>query len=205
MTDFNVKKLTTIVSIFLWALLHSFIVKADETPQYGGTLVVHYANEQRILNPALRASTGVYEVAGKIVESLVDLDNEGNIVPVLATAWQSSPDGKIITFKLREGVKWHDGKPFTSSDVQYSALEFWQKRLNFSTTLQRNLATVETPDSLTVVFHYTKPMPQDLLLRALVDLGYVIPRHLYEGADVLNNPYNTAPIGTGPFKFVECS
>lgn len=45
MTDFNVKKLTTIVSIFLWALLHSFIIKADETPQYGGTLVVHYANE----------------------------------------------------------------------------------------------------------------------------------------------------------------
>lgn len=203
MTDFNVKKLTTIVSIFLWALLHSFIVKADEMPQYGGTLVVHYANEQRILNPALRASTGVYEVAGKIVESLVDLDNEGNIVPVLATTWQSSPDGKFITFKLREGVKWHDGKPFTSSDVQYSALEFWQKRLNFSTTLQRNLATVETPDSLTVVFHYTKPMPEDLLLRALVDLGYVIPRHLYEGTDVLNNPYNTAPIGTGPFKFVE--
>ncbi|MDF7666493.1 ABC transporter substrate-binding protein [Orbaceae bacterium ESL0727] len=177
--------------------------QADQTPQYGGTLVVHYAGEQRVLNPALRASTGIYEVAGKIVESLVDLDADGNIVPVLATSWVAEPDGKTITFKLREGVKWHDGQPFTASDVQYSALEFWKKRLNFSTALQLNLDAVDTPDDHTAVFHYSRPMPLDLLLRALVDLGYVVPRHLYEGTDVLNNPYNLAPVGTGPFKFVD--
>lgn len=198
---FNIKK-TFFIGLF--SILLPFYSLADEkTPQYGGTLVVHYSGEQRVLNPALRASTGVYEVSGKVVESLVDLDQNGQIIPVLATSWTSSPDGKTITFKLREGVKWHDGKSFTSQDVKYNALEFWKKRLNFSTALQLNLTSVDTPDDYTVVFNYSRPMPLDLLLRALVDLGYVVPKHLYEGTDVLNNPYNTAPIGTGPFKFVE--
>ncbi|QIQ21920.1 ABC transporter substrate-binding protein [Zophobihabitans entericus] len=202
---FNRKNLLVTALI---AALSPFSVFADEksdqqTPVYGGTLVVHYSGEQRILNPALRASTGVYEISGKIVESLVDLDADSNIVPVLATSWISSPDGKTITFKLREGVKWHDGKPFTSADVQYSALEFWKTKLNFSTALQLNLESVDTPDEHTAVFNYSRPIPLNLLLRALADFGYVVPRHLYEGTNVLENPYNSAPVGTGPFKFVE--
>lgn len=172
-------------------------------PRRGGVLNVHLGSEQRILNPSLRASTGVYIVTSKIIESLVDLDADGKPVPQLATSWTSSADGKTITFKLREGVKWHDGKPFTSSDVQYNALELWKKQLNFATALQLYLHAVDTPDAHTVVFRYERPMPLDLLLRALADLGYVVPRHVYEKTNVLENPANTAPIGTGPFKFVE--
>lgn len=171
--------------------------------KYGGTLVVLASGEQRVLNPAMRASTGIYLISGKIVETLVDLDANGGIVPVLATSWSSSADGKEITFKLREGVKWHDGKPFTSADVKYSALEFWKTKLNFSTGLQLYLDAVDTPDDHTVVFKYSRPMPLDLLLRAYVDLSYVIPRHLYEGTNLLENRYNNAPVGTGPFKFSE--
>ncbi|PWC09764.1 peptide ABC transporter substrate-binding protein [Brenneria roseae subsp. americana] len=173
------------------------------TPVKGGTLGVHIAAEQRILNPALRASTGVYIVTSKIIESLVDLDAQGNIIPQLATEWHTTPDGKTITFKLREQVKWHDGKPFTAKDVQYNALELWKKQLNYGTALQQYLEAVDTPDDHTVVFHYSRPMPIELLLRALADLGYVVPRHLYENSNVLENPANTAPIGTGPFKFVQ--
>ncbi|MDY4317352.1 ABC transporter substrate-binding protein [Pectobacterium actinidiae] len=172
-------------------------------PVKGGTLGVHIAAEQRILNPALRASTGVYIVTSKIIESLVDLDANGAIVPQLATAWQSSPDGKTITFTLREQVKWHDGKPFTSKDVQYNALELWKKQLNYGTALHQHLETVDTPNDHTAVFHYSRPMPLELLLRALADLGYVVPRHVYENSNVLENPANNAPIGTGPFKFVQ--
>lgn len=175
----------------------------SSTPVKGGTLGVHIAAEQRILNPALRASTGVYIVTSKIIESLVDLDAKGAIVPQLATAWQSSPDGKTITFTLREHVKWHDGKPFTSKDVQYNALELWKKQLNYGTALHQHLETVDTPDDRTVIFHYSRPMPLELLLRALADLGYVVPRHVYENSNVLENPANNAPIGTGPFKFVQ--
>lgn len=173
------------------------------TPRKGGVLTVHLGSEQRILNPALRASTGVYIITSKIIEGLVDLGTSGRPEPVLATSWESSADGKTITFKLRDGVKWHDGKPFTSADVQYSAMEQWKVHLNYGTTLQLYLEAVETPDPLTAVFRYSRPMPLNLLLRALCDLGYVVPKHVFAGSNVLENPANTAPIGTGPFKFVE--
>lgn len=176
---------------------------AQEQPVRGGVLSVHMNAEQRIVNPAIRASVDVYLVGSKIVEPLVDLDSKGQPVGVLATAWNSSDDGKTITFTLRENVKWHDGKPFTSADVQYTALELWKKHLNYGSTLQRYLVAVETPDAHTAVFKYAQPMPLDLLLRALPDLGYIAPRHVYDGTNILENPANLEPIGTGPFKIVK--
>jgi len=86
---------------------------AQETPRKGGVFTVHYGAEQRQLNPSIQASTGVYIIGGKIQENLVDLDGNGQPVGVLAESWEASPDGKTITFKLRKGVTWHDGKPFT--------------------------------------------------------------------------------------------
>lgn len=183
------------------AVPSALLAQTAATPRRGGSVTVHMVGEQRVLNPALRASTGVYVIAGKIMEALVDLDANGGPAPVLATAWKSSPDGKTITFTLREGVKWHDGKPFTSADVQFSAMEMWKKHLNYGTTLQLYLDGVDTPNAQTAVFRYSRPMPLDLLLRALADLGYVAPKHVYEGTNILENPANTAPIGTGPFKF----
>ena len=176
---------------------------AQETPRRGGVMTVHFSTEQRILNPSLQASTGVYIVGGKMQEALVDLDAAGNPTPVLAESWESSPDGKSITFKLRAGVTWHDGKPFTSADVAFTAMEMWKKILNYGTALQLFLTAVDTPDPLTAIFRYERPMPLGLLLRALPDLGYISPKHIYEIGDIRQNPANTAPIGTGPFKFVQ--
>lgn len=82
--------------------------------------------EQRVVNPAIRASVDVYLVGSKVVEPLVDLDAAGRPAGVLATSWTSEPDGKTITFSLRQGVRWHDGKPFTAADVQYTAMELWK-------------------------------------------------------------------------------
>jgi peptide/nickel transport system substrate-binding protein len=171
--------------------------------QRGGVLTVQLNGEQRVLNPAIRASTGVYIITSKIMEALVDLDAQGKPSPVLATGWDAAADGKTITFKLREGVTWHDGKPFTAADVQYTAMEMWKKYLNYGTQLQQYLEAVDTPDAQTAVFRYSRPMPTDLLLRALCDLGYIAPKHVFEGTNILENPANTAPIGTGPFKFVQ--
>src|SRR5215212_11838544 len=165
---------------------------AQETPRKGGVFNVHYGAEQRQLNPSLQASTGVYIIGGKIQEPLVDLDANGQPVGVLAESWESTPDGKTITFKLRQGVTWHDGKPFTSADVAFTAMEMWKKHLNYGTTLQLYLEAVETPDAHTAVFRYGRPMPLDLLLRALPDLGYIAPRHVFEGTNILENPANTA-------------
>jgi peptide/nickel transport system substrate-binding protein len=176
---------------------------SQEAPRRGGVLTAHLGSEQRILNPALRASTGVYLITSKIMEALVDLDSNGNPAPVLAASWEATPDGKTVTFKLRQGVTWHDGKPFTAADVQYTAIEMWKKHLNYGTQLQQYLEAVDTPDPHTAVFRYARPMPLNLLLRALCDLGYIAPRHVFEGTNILENPANTAPIGTGPFKFVQ--
>jgi len=176
---------------------------AQATPRKGGVFTVHFATEQRILNPSLQASTGVYIVGGKIQEPLVELDGQGQPIPCLAESWEASPDNKTITFKLRKDVTWHDGKPFTSADVQFTAMEMWKKILNYGTALQLFLTEVATPDAHTAVFKYERPMPLGLLLRALPDLGFISPKHVYEGGEIRQNPANTAPIGTGPFKFVQ--
>ena len=176
---------------------------AQEKPRRGGIFNVHYGAEQRQLNPSMQASTGVYIVGGKIQESLVDLDAEGKPVGVLAESCDATPDGKTITFKLRKGVTWHDGKPFTSADVAFTAMEMWKKILNYGSTLQLFLTAVDTPDAHTVIFRYERPMPLNLLLRALPDLGYISAKHIYETGDIRQNPANLAPVGTGPFKFVQ--
>lgn len=173
---------------------------ADVEP--GGTAVVHMVSEQRILNPALRASTGVYNISGKIVEPLIDKSYAG-YEPVLATEWSSSDDGLTITLTLREGVKWHDGEDFTCDDVAFTAMNMWKELLNYSSTLQQNLESVDCTDHHTAVFNYSKPMPLDLFLAAMPDLGHPMPKHLYEGTDILRNEYNNAPVGTGPFIFRE--
>ena len=99
----------------------------------GGTAIVHMISEQRTLNPALRASTGVYNISGKIVEPLIDKSYDG-YEPVLATDWSSSEDGLAITVNLREGVKWHDGEDFTCEDVSFTAMNMWKEPiLNRST------------------------------------------------------------------------
>ena len=99
-------------------------------------------------------------------------------------------------------MKWHDGKPFTSSDLQYSALEVWRKLHPRGRSTWANLADVEKPDATTAIFRFSKPSPY--VLNALIGPeAQVLPRHLYEGKDVLTNPANIAPVGNGPFRFKE--
>lgn len=190
------------LGVLLAAVSLTTAAVASEEPKKGGTVIIHMNTEQGVLNPALRASTGVYQITGRIMEPLIDRTYDG-FVPVLATSWSSSEDGKAITFKLRENVRWHDGQPFSCDDVSYTAMNMWKTMLNYSTTLQQNLEAVDCPDPHTAVFRYSEPMPLELLVAAMPDLGHPVPKHLFEGTDILKNKYNSAPVGTGPFKFVE--
>src|SRR5258707_15721355 len=174
---------------------------AQGTPRRGGVFNVHYGAEQRQLNPSIKPPPGVYIIGGKIQENLVDLDANGQPVGVLAESWEASPDGQTVTFKLRKGITWHDGKPFTSADVEFTAMNMWKKILNYGSTLQLFLTAVQTPNAETAIFKYERPMPLNLLLRALPDLGYISAKHPYESGDIRQNPTNLAPVGTGPFKF----
>lgn len=176
--------------------------RTEEQPRRGGVLTAQTFSDLHTLNPALRASYAIHVFTSKMIEPLVELGPGEIPVPKLATSWNSSPDGKTITFKLREGVKWHDGKPFGARDVQFCAMEMWKKYQNYGNLLHKDLSSVDAPDDHTAVFHYDEPMPLPLLLRAAPELCYVVPRHVFEGTDLLNNPANLAPVGTGPYKFV---
>ena len=123
-------------------------------------------------------------------------------MPALATSWTISPDGLTYSFKLREGVKWHDGKPFTAADVAFSISEVWSKLHPRSGVTWSNLSGVETPDDMTVVVKLSKPVPFLLSMLGNWD-AQVVPKHLYENTDIRTNPANNAPVGTGPFVFKE--
>ncbi|KQZ15964.1 ABC transporter substrate-binding protein [Mesorhizobium sp. Root554] len=171
----------------------------------GGRLVVAADSEPPNLNPAIVASNGVFFVASKVVEPLAEAayDGKDGLAPRLAVSWEGAADGLSATFKLREGVKWHDGKPFTSADVAFSALQVWKPLQNLGRTIFKDLVAVDTPDELTAVFKFGKPTPFQLIRNALPVVTSVVPKHIYETGKIEDNPANIAPIGTGPFKFAE--
>src|SRR5262249_36301493 len=96
-------------------------------PRAGGTLTIVQGAEPAALVSAGHPSTFIGTVSTKIHEGLLDYDFDLRPRPVLAESWTASADGKTYTFKLRRGVTWHDGKPFTSADVKFSLEEIWKK------------------------------------------------------------------------------
>ena len=124
-----------------------------------------------------------------------------SIVPDLATSWSWSADHTKLTFKLRDGVKWHDGKPFTAKDVKCTFDMLMGKssakfRKNPRKTWYDNVTEVTANGDFEATFNLKRPQPA---LLALLASGYtpVYPCHV-SPADM-----RTHPIGTGPFKFVE--
>lgn len=176
-----------------------------QAPAKGGRLVVAADSEPRNLNPAIVASNGVFFISSKVVEQLAEASYDGKdgLDPRLAVSWEGAPDGLSATFKLREGVKWHDGKPFTSADVAFSALQVWKPLQNLGRIVFKDLEAVDTPDDLTAVFKFAKPTPFQLIRNALPALSSVVPKHVYETGKIEDNAANNAPVGTGPFRFAE--
>jgi peptide/nickel transport system substrate-binding protein len=172
----------------------------SETPRRGGSLTVAADTEPRNLNPAIVASNGVFFVASKIVEPLAEMDVAG-LRPLLATGWEGAADGLSFTLRLRDGVSFHDGAPFTSADVAFSATEVWKPLQNLGRAVFGNLETVDTPDPLTAILRFAAPTPAQLVENAMPALTAVLPRHLYEATDIMTNPANLAPVGTGPFRW----
>src|ERR1700730_15825478 len=123
------------------------------------------------------------------------------IVTDLATGWSWNEDGTELTFPLRKGVRWHDGKPFTASDVKctwdtLAGISSEKFRVNPRKGWYRNLAEVTTRGDFEVTFHLKRPQPAFLMVLAS---GYspVYPCH------IAPRDMRQHPVGTGPFKFVE--
>jgi peptide/nickel transport system substrate-binding protein len=175
----------------------------DDGAPGGRTLIVAQDTDPGAFNPAITTAGSVHPVTDQIFNGLVGLDEEMNPVPELAERWTISDDGRTHTFHLRPGVRWHDGVPFTSADVRFSFEEaLLEYHARTRAALAPMLAGIDTPDALTVVFRFSEPYAP-LLQRLDVVEASIIPRHRFEGNDMLSAPANLAPIGTGPFRFVE--
>jgi len=172
-----------------------------ETPSKGGTVRIA-VDEPTLLTSAFITTMNIGMVSSKILEGLVAYDLNLKPIPALARSWDVAADGLTVTFHLRSGVSWHDGAPFSAADVKFSLLEVWKKLHPFGRAVFANVTAVDTPDADTVVVHLSAPA---LYLFNYINTygAQILPRHIYEGTDILKNPANVAPIGTGPFVFKE--
>ena len=174
----------------------------------GGELKMLWWQAPTILNPHL--AIGVKDGDGSRIfyEPLVSFDPDGSHVPVLAAEVPTVPNGGIardglsVTVKLKHGVQWHDGKPFTADDVVFT----WEyaadpATLAVSAGAYRDIARVDKLDQHTVKIVYKTPTP----FWANAFRG-IIPRHIFEafkGAKSREAPANLKPLGTGPYRFVD--
>ena len=174
----------------------------SDGPTPGGTLVVALSEDPGHFNPGITTGFNVHAVTGSMFNGLVELDDNANPLPDLASSWEVSDDSTQYTFQLVEGVQWHDGQPFTSADVKFTfesvLLEFHSRT---KSGLSSNLESITTPDDNTVVFTFSQPYAA-LLQRLNSTEAPILPRHIYEGVDdVQTAEANLNPVGTGPYVF----
>lgn len=159
---------------------------------------VNLVNEPSSLDPHMQWNPDSYYVYRNIFDNLVTRNDAGEIVPELAESWEQLSDTEL-SLKIREGVTFHDGTPLTPEDVAYSVKRIINPELGSPQLGQFNQITDATvAEGGTVVLTTANAYPA--LLAQLVKLS-VVPKHIVE--EVGNDAFNEAPVGSGPYKFVE--
>src|SRR5688500_17736257 len=154
------------------------------------------------LNPAITTNGGVHTAAGLLYNGLLSFDDSLAPRPSLAVRWEIEDGGARYRFHLRQGVRWHDGRPFTAADVEYSFEEVLLKyHARTRASLGPALSDVVVVDDSTVELRFRRPYAP-LLQQLDVSEAPIIPKHVFAGTDPLRNPANTHPVGTGPYRFV---
>ena len=193
--------LAVLVFLAVWSA-GSGAAAGQDAPVRGGTLVAAIVSDPGHLNPAITTSGATHAASELLYNGLLGRDERGEPLPELAESWQVEQGGAVYRFRLRDGVKWHDGTPFTASDVKFT---FEEVLLKFHARTRASmgglLAGVEAPDDRTVVFRFKQPYAP-LLYQLDATEAPIIARHVYQGTDPQTNQANSNPIGTGPFKFV---
>jgi peptide/nickel transport system substrate-binding protein len=200
------RKLRTLAAALALAAV-SVMATAALAEKSGGTLRIYHRDSPASMSIHEEATNSSEIPMMGVFNNLVIFDQHvpqnsiADIVPDLATSWSWSADGKELTFKLREGVKWHDGKPFTSADVKCTLDLLTDKakeklRVNPRKSWYQNVEDVTPNGDFEVVFHLKHPQPA---LLVLLSSGYspIYPCHVPPAQ------MRTHPIGTGPFKFAE--
>lgn len=174
---------------------------ADLQPKKGGTITIGIANEPDQLDIHKTGMAVANQIAGNLGASLVTQDPDTlEFKPYLAESWQVSEDGKTWTFKIRTGVKFHDGTAMTAKSIA----ETYQRALNPETAAKvagSNLSEVESldaPDDTTLVLHLKQPFAP--LLQFLSDPGWLQPLSM-QAIEQAGDKYARQPVGVGPWKF----
>jgi len=170
------------------------------------TLTIAITADPRNISPVSASTFHDWVVGYRVYSSLFQADPDFKPVPDLAESWDVSPDYLTYTFHLKRNATFHDGTPITSEDVAFSIKEI---AIKHGSICARGLGTVidtmETPDKHTLVVRLKAPYPE--MLNPYDGLGphcsACVKKELYEGTEVINNPHNFKPVGSGPFKFVE--
>jgi peptide/nickel transport system substrate-binding protein len=165
----------------------------------GGTFTFPLRTEPSTLDFAAAADASSVLVARLLGDSLVDHDARLRVVPRLAESWEWSPDGRILTFHLRPGVRFHDGTPLTAEDVRFTFERVTDPATRALMWIEPLLPVerLETPDPLTVRVRYRHPYGPALH-------GWdvpILPRPLPGGGAPRAGSRDRAPVGSGPFRF----
>src|SRR5215475_1936678 len=195
------KRLLTFAFILSSLVINLPLQAASIQPKRGGTLTLAVSKELALMNPLVNTSSTESRIRELMFEPMLARDTKGAIQPRLAESWEASKDGKIYTFHLRKGVKFHNGKEMTAEDIKF-AIDYTLNPKNGAYGLAdlEAVEKVEAVDKYTLKISLKKINP--LFLTVLTDIRAfsAIPKEsLPEG---MRKP-STFPPGTGPFKFVE--
>jgi peptide/nickel transport system substrate-binding protein len=175
---------------------------ATAAPVRGGTLNWLYYPDPGSALIAINTSSGTGQAIGpKTHEGLLTYDHDLNPKPLLATAWEVSPDGLKYTFHLRQGVKWHDGQDFTSADVAFSILRLKEAHPRGRITYA-HVTEVQTPDPHTAIIVFEKPAPF-LITAVSSSESPIVPEHIFKDIKPADGETLEQVVGTGPFLLKE--
>jgi peptide/nickel transport system substrate-binding protein len=170
----------------------------DNSPSFGDAIVVGSIGDARNLVPILASDSASADICTLVFNGLVKYDKDIKLIGDLAESWEVSQDGLVITFRLRHGVKWHDGMPFTARDVEftYKKLIDPNVRTPYSGDFER-VKQFEVIDDYTVKVTYKEPFSPGLASWGM----WMMPRHLLENEDLNTTKFSRSPAGTGPYRF----
>jgi peptide/nickel transport system substrate-binding protein len=164
-------------------------------PVRGGVVIVGSPQEPGVLNPLLALSSIEDAISSFTVEGLVQVDSQGNYVPVLAEALpEVSEDGLVVTYKIKPDIIFSNGDPFTCADVQFTLEAILSDLSGASTSGYNRIDAIECPDDLTAEVYFTEVYAPYLRL-----FSYIIPRGAGDLAALDSWQFNRNPIGTGPW------
>lgn len=195
-----------VLAVGLLAVSPALAQDAFECPATGGTLITAIADNPVSLN-GIYANDGISGSVLSWVFNPLTLGGENwgtNITGDLAESWSTSDDGLTWTFNLHRGVKFHDGEELTADDVVYTFQTIQTSEEDIAPFRPRfyqgdQAIEFEAVDDYTVVAHLSEPNAS-----FFTDISVpIVPRHVLEGQNLREGPFNRQPVGTGPFKVVE--